>query len=224
MPPVITTSHTLIVFSLIIIIAIIIAVIYSKEKYENSRISIFISSLSGMSVFIAFLFYYSIVDLQFEQRKLFSVNETVRLNEGLDVILEDCEKFREQIPNFVMSINPLIKGKDTKTKEGTDSQKLAKYILSYKIFSLWQDLIISTDFIKSDTKSYIVLFLQHAYSKNLHEEWAIMENIFEDKTCILASLLFEYSNNIKELNIANFTREAYKLLKDDRFISLRTSA
>jgi hypothetical protein len=76
--------------------------------------------------------------------------------------------------------------------------------LSYRIFSLWQDVLLTDKFLKYEPQAYICNFLQRANSKELYQEWKTVKINFDSKVQRFGELLFSYG-----LPITLQTNESY---------------
>ena len=89
--------------------------------------------------------------------------------------------------------------------------------LSYKIFELWQDVILAHKFINYDPLSYIVNFLQRANSEQLYVQWTVNKINFNNETIKLGDLLFEYALPITNQTTEEYISVANKLIVDPRY-------
>lgn len=207
---------------IIVLIAFFIAFMIDPKNYDTSRTHVFIATLAGLGIFVIFLFYYSVIELQQEQIKLFSVQETSRIsNNILDIIFDEIQKSANDLPTFTTSLLPLMKcnTKPNPDKEDTNGC-IMKYNLSYKIFTTFQDVMLSKNFVTIEPLAYITNFLQRANSKKLYELWIVNRIDFNDKTKKFGDLLFEYGLPITEQTAIVYEQTAQKLLNDERYKNL----
>lgn len=216
----VTPVVALVVFLIILCISAAISWRMNDYKhYDKSNFHTFIAILAGLGVFVTFMFYYSVVELQQQQQRMMIIQETSRVSDKVITdLLEEIARSVAYIPDFAMSLTPLSNCVDVEpTVNHTPETCSRKMLLSYKIFSVWQGLIISEGFIDYEPSSFITNFLQRANSKMLHDEWVISKINFNSKTQIFGDLLFEYGLPIEEQTIENYIETANKLIEDDRF-------
>ncbi|MFK5970422.1 MAG: hypothetical protein QM487_09920 [Candidatus Marithrix sp.] len=216
----ITPWVALIVFALIIVFSVVIAFyMQSYQNFDKSRIRVFTATLAGLGIIVTMLFYYSIVSVQQQQQQLTTIQETARIfNDVNNTILNEIKESSEFIPNFTNSILPLIIcDVIPEPDHDTSINCTRKYILSYKIFTVWQDVGLSEFFIQVEPEAYISGFLQQANSAQLFEQWKVINLNFNNKTKRLGALLFEYALPIEEQTKEEYIKTANKLIKDPRF-------
>ncbi len=225
----VSETLALVVFAVVIIISII-AAWYFKDytSYDKIWFHTFIAVLGGLGVFITFLFYYNLVVLQNQQHQISSLQEIVRINNlVLDSILKEIKDSSDIIPNFILSITPLtnithntIINLDHKYLEcdPINPQTCAcKLSLSFRIFAVWQDVIISNKFLKCNPSSYISDFLQRANSQQLHALWETSKLNFNIDTQLCGDLLFEYGLPITNQIPSSYINASELLINDIRF-------
>lgn len=213
------------VFVGIIIIAVFIAwYMETHENYDKGKIHTFIAILAGLGIFMTFIFYLNLIQLQNQQISLAGIQEVSRINEGiLNGVLDELHEASQIIPNFVMSVTPLTNGSKTSNfppdpnNPQTSSERM---ILSYRIFSMWQDVVITDRYVNIDPSSYVANFLQRANSQQLHQQWLVNKLNFLPPTQTFGDLLFEYGLPITEQIPENYISTAQKLVSDPRFISI----
>lgn len=224
------------IFILIIIISAIIAWwIGSYADYDKCSFHTFIAILAGLGVFVTFVFYFNIIQLQNQQQELAAVQELARINDSvLNSVLDEIKDASNIIPNFVTSITPLTNGICCST--GTTGSIVCvievepdpinpqtcteKMVLSYRIFALWQDVIISNKFINIDNISYIANFLQRANSPQLYLQWTVGRIDFDTQTQGFGDLLFEYALPITNQTPEEYVSVANKLINDPKYKAL----
>lgn len=227
--PLISENYALIIFATILIISAVLAWwMGAYPNYDKGAFHTFIAILAGLGIFITFLFYYNLVVLQNQQQKLASIQELSRLNDSvLDSVLDSIKASSTIIPNFVLSITPLtnticctggtgciITIPDDPFNPETCTQKM---VLSYRIFALWQDTILTNGLSDIDSVAFVANYLQRANSPQLYEQWLVTRIDFNATTQQFGDLLFEYG-----LPITNQTPEAYvnaaeQLITDPRY-------
>ena len=229
----VTPAVSIMILLVIIFISVISAIAIKPGTIDTTWWKTFLVSLSGLSIFIIFLFYYSIITLQQTQHNLFVITETSRISDLiLDGLIDEIQKSVTIIPDFVESIMPLSHCNNSlkyynKTdsdnsnilKKSTLTPKKCAYrlTLSYKIFSIWQSTVISQEFVDVDTISYLSNFLQRSNSKLLYDEWLTNRLNFNEKTQQFGDLLFEYGLPINRQVPRSYICAAKKMLDDPRY-------
>ncbi|CAH6418462.1 Hypothetical protein HVR_LOCUS164 [uncultured virus] len=212
----------LILFAIIVLIAAVIAW-YMKDynQYDKGSFHTFISILIGLGIFVTFMFYYNLIQLQQQQQTLAAIQELSRINDSLlNSVLDEIKQASETIPNFVLSITPLTNTicMSTASEDPVNPQTCTeKMVLSFRIFSLWQDVIVSDRFINLDPASYIANFLQRANSQQLYQEWTVNRLNFRPDTQAFGDLLFEYALPITDQVPASYVNAAQKLIDHPRY-------
>jgi hypothetical protein len=217
---VVTPQFALVVFMIIILISLSMAWFFSDfDTFNHGRFHTFIAILAGLGVIVTFMFYYGVVSLQQQQQQLFVIQETARLsNIIMEGIFSELNKSSVLIPNFVHSINPLLNCTNTTNSDpDTIDACVEKITLSYRLFSVWQDVIISNSFIDYEPRAYITSFLQWANSKELYKLWNDHNINFNSKTVDFGNLLFEYAIPITLQIPQSYVTAADNLMKDSRY-------
>lgn len=227
-------------FFLIIIVAAVIAWwMGSYADYDKCSFHTFIAILAGLGVFVTFLFYYNVVQLQNQQQELAAVQELARINDSvLNSVLDEIKDASNIIPNFVISITPLTNvvccstgatGSGTGTcviEVGEDPINpetcTEKMVLSYRIFALWQDVVIGHKFTNFDSIAYVSNFLQRANSPQLYVQWTASRINFDTQTQSFGNLLFEYALPITNQTPEEYVSVAQKLINDPRYKAIFT--
>ena len=217
---VVNQNTALLLFAIIIIISIILAW-YMKnfDAYDKSPFHSFIAILGGLGVFVTFLFYYALMVTSFENQNLTNAQENLQINK-LNTVFEEIKQSSEIIPYFILSITPLTSPSNYLSSDvDTINPKTyaAKISLSFKIFALWEDVVISH---KNDHLSYITKILQRANSKQLYEQWTLTKLNFTTNTQIYGDLLFEYGLSICEQIPLSYITVGKKLIEDPRYIKI----
>lgn len=221
----ITPNFALVVFIIILVVSGVIAW-YSDNyaEYDKGSFHTFIAILAGLGVFVTFMFYYAIFDLQQQQQVLASIQELARINDSvLNSVLDEIREASSIIPNFVLSITPLTNtvcesaAPDDPVNPQTCTEKM---VLSYRIFSLWQDVIVSDKFLTMEPISYIANFLQRANSSQLEQEWTVNKLNFSSETQAFGDLLFQYGLPITNQTPAEYIAAAQKLMSDPQYMTI----
>lgn len=223
---------TLIIFIVLIIGAAIISFLYgSYIKYDRGAIHIFFAILTGLGVIVTFMFYYNLVELQWQQQQLIELQAASRIDTSLsENVLKEIKKASLIIPNFIHSIHPLT---NTLCNDGVNSCVVAlaedqatvethtlKMILSTKIFSVWKDMITTNKVIHFNPKAYISDFLQKANSKQLFAQWMVCKINYSLQVQQFGDLLFEYASKIVEQTPCEYEKAAETLISDKRFTDI----
>lgn len=236
----VTPNIALALFALIIIVSAVIAWrMGSYADYDKCSFHTFVAILAGLGVFVTFMFYWNVVQLQNQQQELAAAQELARINDSvLNSVLDEIKDASYLIPNFVISITPLTNvvccstgstGGATATciievepdpiNQQTCTEKM---VLSYRIFALWQDVIISNRFTNMDEVSYVANFLQRANSPQLYVQWTSSRINFDNQTKQFGNLLFEYGLPITNQTPEEYVAAAQKLINDPRYKSIFT--
>jgi hypothetical protein len=236
----ITENLALLAFAVILIVSALLTWwIGSYANYEGSNWHTFISILLGLGIFITFLFYYNVVLLQNQQQQLAALEDISRINSSvLSDTLAEIQAASDTIPNFVLSMTPLTNTVCCAGNTGstgatgtacvipvepdpvTPQACTQKMALSYRIFSTWQDTIISTAVLNHDAVSYVSNFLQRANSSQLYAQWVVSKIDFYPATQQFGDLLFEYGLPITTQTPDTYVAAANKLIADARFTKL----
>lgn len=211
-------SSTVFVLVSVVVVAIILAFLVTPGEYEGSRVQIFMSILTGLGIVVTFFFYFGTVELNERQQKLAIVQETARINNVLiEELYNELAFASEIIPNFVASVTPVRSSYYVPPDPTTARAQAEKTFLSEKIFSVWQDILISDEFTANEPLSYITRFLQNANSIQLYEEWLEGKVGFNVKTQKFGDLLFEYALPITDQRSEVYLNLAEKFIKDPRY-------
>jgi hypothetical protein len=229
----VTPNIALIFFAVIIVISATIAWwMGTYADYDKGSFHTFIAILAGLGVFVTFMFYWNVVQLQNQQQQLAALQEFARINDSvLDSVLDSIRDSSDIIPNFVLSITPLTNVVCCSTGNTGNSSCVIpvgpdpvnprtctqKMVLSYRIFALWQDITMSANFTQIDSLSYISNFLQRANSPQLYVQWTAAKLDFNNDTQQLGDLLFEYGLPITNQTPQEYISVAEKLIADPRY-------
>ena len=213
---IITPNVAIAVFLGVLVVALLIANLCNPKYFNLTRTKIFISCLAGLGIIVTFMFYYSIVSLQQSQQRFDIIEMTSQISKMLTKgVIDQVLTASDRIPHFVMSLFPLLDHHcDIKEDEHTPENCMLKFNVSYKIFMLWQELLIATPFLDLDQHCYLCLFLQRASSQQLHEQWIISKLDFNEETQIFGDLLFQYALQITKHTHKNYIKTAKKILCD----------
>lgn len=226
----------LVIFGVILLVSAAVAwYMGTYSYYDSGRFHTFIAVLAGLGVFVTFMFYYNVLILQNQQQEIAALDELARVNTAvLGSVLNEIKAASTIIPNFTLSITPLANtaccagstGGGTGTcvipvdPDPVNPQTCTeKFVLSFRIFSLWQDVILSSKFISSPL-GYVSSFLQFANSSQLYSQWQVSYIDFTSKTQTFGNLLFEYGLPITVQTSETYQTAAETLINDPRFQSL----
>jgi len=240
--PLISENIALTFFAALLILAALLAWWMGPHpEYDRGRFHTFIAILAGLGIFITFLFYYNVIQLQSQQQKLAAAQELSHINDiVLNSVLNEIQEASSIIPNFVLSITPLTNNVCCFTGTtgitgitgitgftgcsipvGTDPINpetcTEKMVLSYRIFSLWQDAIMLHKFINMDALAYISNFLQRSNSSQLFAQWTAAKINFDSATQSFGDLLFEYGLPITVQTPQEYVSVAQELISDPRY-------
>lgn len=231
--------YAILIFVAIIVTAAIVAwFMESYQGYDQHKFHTFIAVLAGLGIIITFLFYYNLIVLQGQNQKLAALQELARLNDTvLNSVLDAIQASSALIPNFVLSITPLTNTVCCETSATGDTGGTCiipvgpdpvtpqsctqKMTLSYRIFALWQDVIVSNKFINFDATAYVSNFLQRANSQQLYVQWTVAKLDFNTNTQTFGDLLFEYALPITIQTPSEYISVAGKLIADPRFQAIK---
>ena len=139
-------------------------------------------------------------------------------------IVDQLNVCGNKIPYFTMTLFPLITYNETVPPDIDNIENnLLKFKISYKIFSLWQEVLLSLPFIDLDHISFICNFLQKASSKELYKQWLLCKLDFNIKTQQFGDLLFKYALNIQCHTSDVYINVSNQLLKDSEYITVISS-
>lgn len=227
----VTPNVALLFFAAIIIISAVIAWwMGTYGDYDKGAFHTFIAVLAGLGVFVTFMFYYNLVQLQNQQQQLAALQEFSRINDSLlNSVLDSIRDASDIIPNFVLSITPLTNTVCCPTgttggcvipldQDPVNPQSCTeKMVLSYRIFALWQDVIMSGKFMGLDAIAYISNFLQRANSQQLYVQWTMSKLNFNNNTEQFGDLLFEYGLPITDQTPQEYMSVAERMIADPRY-------
>jgi len=166
---------------------------------------------------------------------LAAIQELARLNDSvLNSVLDEIKAASTIIPNFVLSITPLTNavycstggtggtgGTTCVIPVGIDPVNPQTYtekmVLSYRIFALWQDVLVSNGFVSFNPIAYVSNFLQRSNSPQLYAQWTAIRLDFNENTQQFGDLLFEYGLPITTQTPEEYTSAAEKLIADPRY-------
>lgn len=220
----VTPNIAILIFLVILVISGILAwTMGGYDKYDKGALHTFISILVGLGIFVTFMFYYNLVKLQNDQQEFAAVQETSRISDNiLNSVLKEIKAANPIIPSFVDSITPLTSKLCCETciitEDPVNTETCTeRMVLSYRLFSVWQDVISSSAYSNIDLPSYISNFLQRANSKQLHEQWLVNKLNFNNKTQQLGDILFTYALPITVQTPEEYINVTQKVLDDPNF-------
>lgn len=201
-------------------VSLLISLWFEPKNYSSSRVSIFVTTVSSLAIFLTFIFYYSVVDLQQQQRKQAVIEETTRITHSVQrTFSENISKYANIVPGFISELLPLS---DLRTPPDQDHPEddIITYVLSYQIFSVWQDIVLTNEFISIDYAALVAHALQRAKSKTLKEQWAKMKVDFGQDARLFGDTVFEKAETITTLTPDAFLKAANELLDIRDFRSI----
>lgn len=220
----VSPTSAVVLIVIIGVAAIVLTLIVQPGTYQGSRVRIFMSVLSGLAIIATLFFYYGTVELNERQQRLAIVQETARINNVLiEELYNELAYGSEIIPNFVASVTPVRNSFYVPPDPNTARAQAEKTFLSEKIFSVWQDILISDEFTENEPLSYITRFLQNANSIQLYEEWIEGKQGFNLRTQKFGDLLFEYALPITDQRPEVYTELAQEFLQDPRYLQIINS-
>ena len=211
----------IIIFVIFLIISIIIPYNIKTEDYKKGKIFLFFYILGGFAIFFTFLNYYNLFELQIIEQKLKLVEELRLIKKSvINDIFKEIDKSINIIPNFIQSITPLqnYNISNTHLNYKVNDNDIRIFTLSFRIFSLWEDFMLSKEILKINSLNYIVFFLQFANSKQLYNQWLIQKNNFSKNTITIGDELFYYSLNIKNQDINEYINNAKELINNNKLL------
>lgn len=219
----VTPLIALVIFVAIIIIAFFVAMYSHPGDHDKTRIRVFLTTFAGLGIVITFMFYYNVVELQQEQQKTTILEQTSRLNQSiLDTLLVEIRKAAVVAPNFTLSLLPLSScyRDDIPEDDSTPEACTERYIVSYKIFNVWQNFLQGSYFVRPSFDGYVTNFLQRAHSKQLYKIWLTCRFDFDPSTRQFGDRLFELSGEIKKNTAKNYAKVAARFVQSREFLSL----
>lgn len=213
----------LLLMGIFLLAAILITFRTDPKNYDQSRAFVFMTVLTGLGVIVTFFFFYGVIELNEEQHRLNVVQETARISSILvEELMSEISQASKVVPNFSASLTPLQTYLQTIPDPETSEATFTKLFLSYKIFSVWQDVLVADEFTANEPLSYITSFLQRANSQSLYYEWIRNKIDFNLQTQQFGDLLFEYALEIRDQRPEIYVQAAKRLLKDPRYIKIRS--
>jgi hypothetical protein len=219
---IITPAVVLIAFILIIVVSLVVSWLINPARYDSSRVHVFIAVLTGLGIFIVFLFYYSLVEVQQQQQRLAVIQETSRISDTVfNELLSNLQAGSSVIPSFIMSLFPLIKTVPVNTlDENTPVTAMEKMNISNRIFGLWLDVITANRFIDIHPIAYLTQFLQYAHSDQLHAQWELYKINYDATTQRFGDLLFQYNRQYNPQTREDYVRLAKQFHQDPAYTLL----
>ncbi len=218
---IVTPGAALLLLIAVLAVAIFITYKTPVENYNQSKAHVFMVVLAGLGVIITSFFYYGVVELNERQQRLSIVQETARIGNILvGELMSEIADSGKVIPNFAASVTPLQNNFKSYPDQSIPEADFTRLFLSYKIFSVWQDVLISDEFTANEPLSYITSFLQRSNSKPLYNEWSKAKIDFNAQTQKFGDLLFEYALPITDQRPEVYVDTAKKLLSDPRYTQI----
>src|SRR3989338_7834162 len=173
----------IVIFAVIVVVAVIVA--WWKRDYgayDRGAFHTFVAVFAGLGVVVTFIFYLNLIALQQQQQQLTKIQEISTINDStLNGILESMNSASTIIPAFVLSMTPLTNticcpGGTTggtacaftpETDPVNPQTCTEKMTLSYRIFSIWQDVLLANSFLEEHQLAYVTSFLQKSNSQQL---------------------------------------------------------
>lgn len=212
----------LIVFGAIVVFSLIVAIMYSSEKYKSSKVQVFISVFAALSILITLLFYYNLIAIQNSDKYVQAQRAVNNVELEIDSSLsEDIVQFYQYVPNFILSMMPLTPQPVSPPAEIDIGRSIAfKNVISTRVFRSWEMFLTVKDFVPSNVLPNITLFLQRAASQQLKELWVNGKINFTANTQTLGDLLFEYAALVTEQTAEAYVEQANNLINNQIFIDL----
>lgn len=214
-------NYLLLIFAIIIVVAIVITLIIEREghislekgEHLRKKVETFCQIFSAFCIIITLIFYYSVINLQKQQQKIFELTETMTVNNSLYKELFS-ELMKQQESPFVKSLFPFEKFSETQVDieipKVNELNTFSNFILSQRIFAVWQELVEIDGFNSIGLQSFINTFLQFCKSEQLRIYWNTTKNNYGSQVKMFGDLLFQYSKNINPENIDNVSEEFLK--------------
>ena len=217
----ITPTSALIIFVALIIIAVTSSLLINPCSYDKTRWRLFILSLSGMSIIITFMFYYSLVEIQQEQEQQLLSQSNRLVESNIKDLINSFPKYYKTIPLFIKSLLPLQYG----VINVKCDHKLSEIVLSSNIFDIWQQTVASQEWITRDRlRGLTVQYLQWCTSSQLESQWYISGRLNHcNDTMLFGDLLFKYAKCVRSVSYpcqSDYERVTDKIMHTDTYIKL----
>lgn len=213
----VTPVSSIIFLILVLVVTLFITYQTPAENFDGSKTYVFLTVLAGVGVFITFLFYYGVVELNAQEQALATVQETARTDELNNKMITTIAEASAAVPGFVASITPLQNNGRSYYDEVNPVNENTKLAVAYTIFSVWQDMFIADKFTGNEPVAYVSNFLQRANSTQLYDQWKLAYIDFNRSTQILGELLFEYALPITRQHPEVYQEAAQRFVKDPRY-------
>jgi len=218
-----TPTTAILLLGVIILATLLITHKTSADTYDKSKAFVFVTVLAGLGIIITFFFYYGVLELNQRQQRLIMVQETARISDMLvEELMSEIVTAGKVVPNFAASVTPLQQRFAFTSDPSTQDAVLTKLFLSYKIFSIWQDVLMADEFTGHEPLAYISNFLQRANSSQLYDQWTRVKIDFNEPTQEFGDLLFEYALPIKDQRPEVYVETARRLLADPRLSRIQS--
>lgn len=218
---IISPEFALLVFAGVLVVALIIANVCNPSTFDGTRTKVYCTVVSSFSLVITFLFYYALISLQRTQSRLDEIALTRQLHQNLYHVIDEINAASTMLPQFTLSLFPLKNQSCNQDPEDLD-KSLLRSKLSYKIFALWQELLVALPFVEIEPLSFLTSFLQRASSPLLHSEWKILKCEFNQETQQFGDLLFCYACKIKKHTVNRYIAAAKLIMKDPIYKKIMT--
>lgn len=201
-------------------VSLLISLWFEPTNYSSSRVSVFVTTVSSLAIFLTFIFYYSVVDLQQQQRKQAVIEETTRITHSIQKTFSDnISKYANVVPGFISQLLPLS-NIETPPDNDKPEDDIITYVLSYQIFSVWQDIVLTNEFISIDYVALIAHALQRAKSNILKEQWQKMKVDFGRDARLFGDTVFKKAETITDMTPEAFLKAANDLMDIREFRSI----
>ena len=206
----------------IVAVSIIIACTHHHEKYDGSHLKVFISVITGLSLFISMLIYYNLATIQQDGKTDNTHKKFHKLKDQMSTnMTDDIINYNQKIPYFVKSISPLVVYHTVIDLDPVNNETIIlKNTLAHRIFNFFEKYITIKHILKDRQESIISVFLQRANSRELYDIWLVQRLNFSKKTQKLADLLFKYGLPITEQTAEKYMAVTDELMMDKEFKAL----
>lgn len=213
----------LIIFAVIIVVTLYLTVYYgSYFNFHHSYTYIALVLWAPLS--IALLVYITLIllMLQREQENMYVAKNALNYIETVYYkLLPEFIKANKIVPNFISSLMPLTYYKaHIEPDPNTIEADYTKKSISLSIFAIWQQFLISRDFLDVRVIPNLAFQLQLANSKELYTYWNIYQIDFVNDTVTLGNLFFKYGLPITEQIPESYSAATNALVHDPDFIKL----
>jgi hypothetical protein len=212
------------IFLVILTVGAIAAHHFSNyDSFDKHWFHTFVAVVSGLGVFVTFLFYYNVVGLQHEGQKLQTIEQVSHFSDLMvNGYLAAVRRAIEVVPQFIYSLHPLVTPPDLPPDPDTPIAWAERSAVCYQIFSLWQEAVTSHRYLTEQLGEtpFLTQFLHRCRSSWLREEWDRVKYMFSPTTQALGALLFRYSATVTEQTPTAYAAAAVLLEQDPEFRKL----